>query len=155
MGLHSDDGRIRHSLELARRCRAWKWPSAEVSIPGAHPNTARLELTGRSGRRAAVQGASVGGRQCADNVHQRHGRGLHRAVQHYPRAPPGQAGAIAAVTQFMAGSGVNIGNFRLSRERRGGEALMTIEVDGDVSDALMEELARAGRPCSRPCSSGP
>ena len=49
-------------------------------------------------------------------------------------------GAIAAVTQFMAESGVNIGNFRLSRERRGGEALMTIEVDGDVSDELMHEL---------------
>ena len=40
----------------------------------------------------------------------------------------------------MAGSGVNIGNFRLSRERRGGEALMTIEVDGDVSDSLMSAL---------------
>ena len=49
-------------------------------------------------------------------------------------------GAIAAVTQFMAGSGVNISNFRLSREHRGGEALMTIEVDGDVSDELMDEL---------------
>ena len=49
-------------------------------------------------------------------------------------------GAIAAVTQFIAGSGMNIGNFRLSRERRGGEALMTIEVDGDVSDKTMSAL---------------
>ena len=49
-------------------------------------------------------------------------------------------GAIAAVTQFMAESGVNIGNFRLSRPQKGGEALMTIEVDGDVADTLMANL---------------
>ena len=49
-------------------------------------------------------------------------------------------GAIAAVTQFMAESGVNIGNFRLSRPQKGGEALMTIEVDGDVSEELMNRL---------------
>ena len=49
-------------------------------------------------------------------------------------------GAIAAVTNFMAGSGVNIGNFRLSREHRGGEALMTIEVDGEVSQELIDSL---------------
>ena len=40
----------------------------------------------------------------------------------------------------MAGSGVNIGNFRLSREHRGGEALMTIEVDGEVSQELIDSL---------------
>ena len=139
MGLHSDDGRIRHSLELARDA-GLEVAIREVSIPGAHPNTARLELTGRSGRRAAVQGASVGG-----------GNVLITSINGMDVAFTGQyntvlvrhldkPGAIAAVTQFMAGSGVNIGNFRLSRQRRGGEALMTIEVDGDVSDALMEEL---------------
>ena len=42
----------------------------------------------------------------------------------------------------MAGSGVNIGSFRLARSRRGGEALMTIEVDGGVSEELMAELRK-------------
>ena len=40
----------------------------------------------------------------------------------------------------MAYSEVNIGNFRLSRPKKGGEAVMTIEVDGDVSDALISSL---------------
>ena len=39
-------------------------------------------------------------------------------------------GAIAAVTNFMAYSGVNIGSFRLARAQKGGTAVMTIEVDG-------------------------
>ena len=56
-------------------------------------------------------------------------------VLHYDKP-----GTIAAVTNFMAYSEVNIGNFRLSRPKKGGEAVMTIEVDGDVSDALISSL---------------
>ena len=49
-------------------------------------------------------------------------------------------GTIAAVTNFVACSSVNIGNFRLSRPQKGGEAVMTIEVDGDISDVMVQEL---------------
>ena len=49
-------------------------------------------------------------------------------------------GVIAAVTNTMAYSGANIGNFRLSRPQKGGEAVMTIEVDGDVSDSMISFL---------------
>ena len=49
-------------------------------------------------------------------------------------------GTIAAVTNFVAYSGVNIGNFRLSRPRKGGEAVMTIEVDGELPETLLTHL---------------
>ena len=49
-------------------------------------------------------------------------------------------GAIAAVTNFMAYSGVNIGSFRLSRPQKGGTAVMTIKVDGDIPAVLVESL---------------
>ena len=87
-----------------------------------------------------LQGSSVGGGNCPHNQHKRHGRFVYRQYNTILVRHLDKPGAIAAVTQFMAGSGVNIGNFRLSRERRGGEALMTIEVDGDVSDSLMSAL---------------
>ena len=139
MGLHSDDDRIRRSLELAEET-GLSVTISETQIPGAHPNTARIALTGASGARMELQGSSVGG-----------GNVLITSINGMAVSFTGQyntilvrhldkPGAIAAVTQFMAGSGVNIGNFRLSRERRGGEALMTIEVDGDVSDSLMSAL---------------
>ena len=51
-----------------------------------------------------------------------------------------QPGVIAAVTNYIASTDLKIGNFRLSRPRKGGEAVMTIEVDGDVPDSLMESL---------------
>ena len=143
MGFHSDDERIRSSIQLAEQ-----WGLAlsfrEEEIPGAHPNTARITLTGESGGQAVVQGASVGGGNIL--VTEINGlavsfTGQYNTVLVLHQDRPG---AIAAVTQFMAGSGLNIGNFRLSRSKRGGEALMTIEVDGDVSDALMDSLRALG-----------
>lgn len=139
MGMDSDDERIRRSLELASEA-GMEVTFVETNIPNAHPNTARITLAGRHGESAVVQGASVGG-----------GSILITAINGMSVSFTGQyntilirhldkPGAIAAVTQFMAGSGMNIGNFRLSREHRGGEALMTIEVDGDVSDAVMDAL---------------
>ena len=139
MGMDSDDERIRRSLELAVE-HGLEVEFQEANIPNAHPNTARITRTGINGDSAVVLGASVGG-----------GNILITAINGMDVSFTGQyntilvrhldkPGAIAAVTQFIAGSGMNIGNFRLSRERRGGEALMTIEVDGDVSDKTMSAL---------------
>ena len=139
MGMNSDDERIRRSLDLAQNA-GLSVTFKEAHIHGAHPNTARIFLTGKHGATAAVQGASVGGGNIlitAVNGMSVSFTGQYNTILVVHQDNPG---AIAAVTQFMAESGVNIGNVRLSRERRGGEALMTIEVDGDVSDELMHEL---------------
>lgn len=139
MGMDSDNGCIRDSLSLAERA-GLNVTFVETNIPNAHPNTARITLTGKSGRAVVVQGASVGG----GNILVTNINGMSVSftgqyntilVRHLDKP-----GAIATVTQFMAESGLNIGNFRLSRERRGGEALMTIEVDGNVADDTMWKL---------------
>lgn len=133
MGMDSDNECIRYSLSLAERA-GLKVEFVETSIPNAHPNTARITLTGRSGKVIKVEGASVGGGNIlVTNIN---GMSVSFSAQYNTILVRhlDKPGAIAIVTQFMAESGLNIGNFRLSRERRGGEALMTIEVDGDVSD---------------------
>lgn len=139
MGMHSDDERIRRSLELAGE-EGLEFSFAEEDIPGAHPNTARISLTGEHGAVCQVQGASIGGGNIL--VTEINGMSVSFTGQyntllvlHYDKP-----GTIAAVTNFMAYSGTNIGNFRLSRPKKGGEAVMTIEVDGDVSDQLIQSL---------------
>ena len=111
-----------------------------VSIPGAHPNTARITLVGEHGAHAELCGASIGG----GNILVTEINGLEVSVtgQHNTLVVlhHDKPGTIAAVTNFMAYSEVNIGNFRLSRPKKGGEAVMTIEVDGDVSDAIINSL---------------
>ena len=139
MGMDSDDERIRRSLDIARE-RGLDPVFTETEIPGAHPNTARITLTGGSGKRVVIEGASVGGGNIlvtGVNGMSVSFTGQYNTVLVLHQDRPG---AIAAVTQFMAGSGLNIGSFRLSRSHRGGEALMTIEVDGAVSDGLMDSL---------------
>ena len=49
-------------------------------------------------------------------------------------------GTIAAVTEVMAEEGINICNFRLSRQKKGGEAVMTIELDGKPSPEINKKI---------------
>lgn len=139
MGMHSHDERIRRSLAIARET-GLVYSFTESNLPGAHPNTARISLVGEHGAKCTLQGASIGG----GNILVTDINGMHVSftgqyntllVLHHDKP-----GTIAAVTNFMAYSGTNIGNFRLSRPKKGGEAVMTIEVDGDVSDDLIQSL---------------
>lgn len=141
LGFHSDDERLRSSLELAHSA-GLDYIFHTTDLPGAHPNTARICLTGESGQSCTVQGASVGGGNIlvtAINGMEVSFTGEHNTllVPHHDRP-----GTIAAVTNYMAESTLNIGNFRLNRPVKGGEALMTIEVDGDVPADLIEGLKR-------------
>ena len=51
-------------------------------------------------------------------------------------------GTIAAVTELMAEYGVNICNFHLARETKGGVAVMTIESDSHFVSELNEKINR-------------
>lgn len=139
MGMHSWDERIRNSLELATEAGI-EYEFIKTDIPDSHPNTARIHLYREDGVEAVVEGASIGG----GNILVAKVNGMEVAfsgqnntilIRHMDRP-----GAIAAVTNFMAYSDVNIGNFRLARSKKGGEAIMTIEVDGNPPDQLMEQL---------------
>ena len=139
LGLRPDDARLPASLELAGQ-QGLHYEFFCENIPDAHPNTARITLTGRSGETAVLQGASVGGGTIL--VSEINGMEVHVTGQsntlvilHHDKP-----GTIAAVTNFVAGSSMNIGNFRLSRPHKGGEAVMTIEVDGGVPDTMVAHL---------------
>ena len=60
LGMRPDDERIRTSLELADRC-GLHYEFKTASLPGAHPNPARIALTDAQGHTSVIQGASVGG----------------------------------------------------------------------------------------------
>ena len=139
LGMKSDDERIRNSLAIAKE-EGLEYSFSTVSIPGAHPNTARITLVGEHGAHAELCGASIGG----GNILVTEINGLEVSVtgQHNTLVVlhHDKPGTIAAVTNFMAYSGLNIGNFRLARPRKGGEAVMTIEVDGEIPGVLLESL---------------
>ncbi|RDU24992.1 L-serine ammonia-lyase, iron-sulfur-dependent subunit beta [Anaerosacchariphilus polymeriproducens] len=133
MNMHTDDIRIRNAQEVAKSMGI-QYHLYTTQIKGAHPNTVEIYLVGKSGNECRMQGASVGG----GNIEIRSVNGmevefkaqqntllvLHRDVK----------GTIAAVSNSVAASGMNIGNFQLCRPKKGHEGLMTIEVDGDVKE---------------------
>ena len=137
LGMLPDDARIRDSFDIARE-RGLEFSFSEVKITRAHPNTAKLHLTGRQGKECAVQGASVGG-----------GNILITSVNEMDTAFTGGSdtliiahrdmpGMIASVASMLAEHGINIGNFKLNRPHKGFQAVMTLEVDGVIErDAVL------------------
>jgi L-serine dehydratase len=139
MGMFSDDERIRNSLDIAAE-EGLEFSFRLQDIPGTHPNTARIILTGENGAGCEIQGASIGGGNIL--VTEINGMAVSVTGQYNTLLilHHDKPGTIATVTNFMAYSGINIGNFRLSRPKKGGEAVMTIEVDGDVPEDLIHSL---------------
>ena len=141
MGYHSYSEEIRDALDIAKN-EGIDYRFIEQDIPGAHPNTARIHFTLEDGTEGTVEGASIGGGNIrVDLVNGMRvdftGENNTILVLHWDRP-----GVIADVTALMRlkYSHVNISNFHLSRKERGGEALMTIEIDGQPEPGMTEDL---------------
>ena len=139
MGMSTDDSRIRRAPELARE-QGLAVTITTGDIDGAHPNTARVALTDADGNRVSLLGSSIGGGNIL--VTEVNGMevsimGQHTTLIVRHRDAPG---TIAAVTEVMAEAGVNICNFRLSRQQKGGDAVMTIEIDGSFGPELNQKI---------------
>ena len=139
MGMKPDDARLRSSFELAEQAGL----SFEITtghLEAAPPNTAQITLSGEDSQ-VSVQGASVGGGNILINringmAVEISGQFTTLIVLH--RDAPG---TIAHVTELLGSNGINIANFRLAREQKGGTAVMTIEIDGDAGKELNRQVA--------------
>ncbi|MCR4818583.1 MAG: L-serine ammonia-lyase, iron-sulfur-dependent subunit beta [Fretibacterium sp.] len=134
MGYHSYSEEIRDALEIARR-EGITYRFIKQDIRDAHPNTARIHFQMEDGSEGTVEGASIGGGNIrVDFVNGMRvdfsGENNTILVLHWDKP-----GVIADVTNLMRLKypKANISNFRLSRRERGGEALMTLELDSGRS----------------------
>ena len=143
MGYHSYAEEIRDALEIASR-RGIRYEFIKKDIPGAHPNTARIHYRLADGSEGTVQGASIGGGNIrVDLVNGMKvdfsGDSNTMLVMHRDRP-----GVIASVTSLMRWeyAELNISNLRLSRKGRGGDAIMTIEIDTLPPDTLVDDIRK-------------
>lgn len=143
MGYQSYSEETRDALNIATK-NGISYEFLPQDIPGAHPNTALIEAIGKSGRKYQVCGASVGG----GNIQITNINGLSvdfsgdnntLLVFHYDKP-----GLVAAVTHLLTTKykDLNIGNFKLSRPIKGGEALMTIELDSEIPENIIEDITK-------------
>lgn len=131
LGMRPDDERIPHAFTVAEEF-GMHVEFAEEDLGDAHPNTAVFNLVDAEGRQMRVLGSSLGGGDvvvteidCFDV--EMTGELPLLIVAHIDRP-----GVIAAVTRVLADSGVNVASMRVSRERRGADALMLIETDHPI-----------------------
>ena len=140
LGFSPDDTRLRDALTIARQ-QGMQVEIRAVELDGAHPNTAQLHLEAADGRTLDVQGSSVGGGSIRitsiDGMEVQLTGECPTLIVVHQDVP----GTIAAVTETVAGRRLNIGSFRLTRQSRGGTAVMALEMDGAVSPDVADAVA--------------
>ncbi|WP_077617780.1 L-serine ammonia-lyase, iron-sulfur-dependent subunit beta [Bacillus sinesaloumensis] len=133
------DERIKTSLEIAKQAGIKINFIEEEAIP-EHPNTARVSIGDDDGELELV-GISIGGGKIEIielNGFQLRLSGNHPAilVVHNDRY-----GAIAGVANVLAKYAINIGHMEVARKEKGMQALMTIEVDQNIDQEVLDELS--------------
>ena len=143
MGYNSWSEEIRDALDIAKD-RGISYEFIKKDLAGAHPNTAVIHYFLKDGQEGSVQGASVGGGNIridlVNGMKVEFNGDYHTIlVMHHDRP-----GVIASVTSLMRYeySDLNISNFHLSREEKGGNAIMTIEIDSLPPDMLIEDIRK-------------
>ena len=137
LGMDTDDNRICNSLTIAKE-EALDYTFELLELDGVHPNTVDIELEGASGRHISLRGSSVGGGNILINKIDGadvliSGKSAALIVTHLDKP-----GMVAKVSNILGNSGININKFSLSREEKGGIAIMTIEIDGGVDPSIKQ-----------------
>lgn len=140
IGLAVDDARIPDSFNLAKEY------GMEFEITGAdlgdvHPNTAKLELLGESGKMLEIMAASIGGGRiqvCELDQIAVNFSGDYPTLIVMNQDQPGHA---TEVTSMLGHKGVNIATMQIYRTNRGGDAVMVVECDGEVPEESLKWLS--------------
>ncbi len=134
-----DDPRLPRSFAIAQE-EGMKVMVGRVSLQGAHPNTVLLRLTAPDGRVLEVQGASLGGGRvridAIDGLAAAFSGDLPTLIIRNEDRP----GQVAEVAGILSAHGVNIATMQLYRDMRGGLAVMVIESDQAIEEAVVQAL---------------
>ena len=139
LGMQPDDERIPHSFSVAES-KGMGYTFSRVNLSGEHPNTARIELVGKSGQELSMIASSLGGGRIM--VVEMNGLRVSFSgdlptliVQNRD-----QPGHVRDVSDILARAGVNIATLHLYRDYPGGNAVMIIETDKVVSIDHLDQL---------------
>lgn len=141
MGFATDDARLPRALEIAAE-QGIRLRFSCSEEPVAHPNTVRIGLRGQ-GREMQVTGVSIGGgavriTELDGFALQLSGESATLLILHKDAY-----GAVAAATRLLAESRINISHMEVSRSEKGKAALMAIEIDQPLDEALLARLRSA------------
>lgn len=140
LGMDTADERIRDSFALAAEARlAFEFLEADLG-EDAHPNSVRFTLTAGD-KTLEMSGASVGGGMIQITRLQGRSVQIRAELDTLILIADDRPGTINAVSGWLAAHQINIAFLRLKRDQRGGKAMMVIETDQNIPEALTRDLA--------------
>lgn len=140
LGMKPDDLRIPNAYEEANRA-GMAYSFRTVELRDAHPNTALLELTGKSGKKLTLQASSIGGGAIVVNKIDGIGVNFTGDFNTLIVRNQDESGSVAAITSILSQVHINVANMSVNRHRRGGDALMVIETDQHIKPRQVEFLS--------------
>lgn len=140
LGMKPDDLRIPNAYEEANRA-GMAYSFRTVELRDAHPNTALLELTGKSGKQLTLQASSIGGGAIVVNKIDGIDVNFTGDFNTLIVRNQDESGSVAAITSILSPVHINVANMSVNRHRRGGDALMVIETDQHIKPRQVEFLS--------------
>ena len=141
MGMEPSDERLRDSFEIAKE-KGIKITFKDVDLGDYHPSTVKFLMKLKNGKEAEVIGCSIGGGNIEIveiNGNKVKFTGIYSTIITSHKDIPG---TVAKVTNILYDSGVNIAFLTLGRSQKGKDATMTFELDGKISEDLIEEIKK-------------
>ena len=139
LGFAPDDERIPQSFEYAKKV-GLEFRFDTIQLRDAHPNSVLIKACGAGGHSIEVVGASIGGgrieiREFAGMKLRFSADGPTLIVQN--RDFPG---SVADVSYILSRLNINIATFQVTRNSRGGTAVMVIECDAPIEPDVIERI---------------
>lgn len=139
LGMHTGDLRIPESFSVAAG-EGLVYSFDTVELRDAHPNSVKMEISGKSGATLDMQACSTGGGRIL--VTQINGTDVSFAGDYHTLLVRNRdgGGSLSAVISALQLARVNVASMHLHRDRKGGSAIMIIETDDPIPASIVELL---------------
>ncbi|WP_196589868.1 L-serine ammonia-lyase, iron-sulfur-dependent subunit beta [Pectinatus cerevisiiphilus] len=139
LGCGADDPAIRNAYELAAEKKLTiKIRTSDEDVQ--HPNTVKINLFGIDGKTMEIVGVSLGGGKVS--IRKINGFMADISGETYTLLTVynDQSGVVSLVSSFLSKNDINISQMRVFRKGKHQQAVMIIDTDSRVPDAVVEEI---------------
>ena len=141
LGFSADDVRLRTSFEIAAQQGMdviFHRSEAEVD----HPNTARIAMKGKKGRKMEIVGVSLGGGKI--EIREINGASVSLSGEEHTliTVHRDKPGIIAQATTIMAIGHINVSNMRVFRSAKNATAVMIVCTDSPVPPEMVSMIKK-------------
>ena len=138
--MDTDDERIINSMDIARS-EGIKFSFVEIDLGSIyHPNTVKLDITVKSGKKVSIIASSVGGGNIeivSINGKQVYFTGQYNTllINHIDKP-----GIVHKASGILSNNDINIAYLKVFRDRKGDKASMVFELDQIIDDKIINEV---------------